>query len=1036
MQIRTAPEKLSNTKLSTSDKIIKELKKDNSWPIELVPQSIYRKLATHDIFTEFAESNQVLCEQLRPFFLTDTKKSFSKTQLKTKIDSLQGDGKLFYNSPTDNNLLEYLANALIYKAFLMDAQDQIPQDEVNKYKQKIPSENLEKLEKQQKKVDECLNNRDEKKRELVNAEQEVKNLDKSHEEYEAECRELEIEYKKICGQELYDKDCANIYNEVEVLCKELKKDFETLESNKSDPNEDVDPDEYEKTENCLKNAKQYNEARRKLEKYEKIDALKKDLSNANSELDKARKDYKNLEGYEDFIKCAAHIRDYKKLDYKVSVHIRFTRTMNALNAYTEENFNTENLRTYGKPNQETGVADEYGWRILKRLNIMKLERGKINRYVTVQNGGIYTSLVGRSKVTNKLKNERTKFNFKNKTTTKDRDAEPIWDFQNSTDDYTLEQRIKDSCDNFNKKIEYHIISTYANYYCANNVLKKKGSGENTRLYLNYVYNPEGKTKKLEVPCSIEDEKMEQEALLHVMTQSYGGGKTYDLSSDDGFTYKQIKIVNRPQVDMIGFLYAIRKNEIAVSPMENGFHSSMWSGKKVQAAGVLAAWNGKLIAVDNQSGHYQPNWYLLYMAWKPFYENEHNIFHKKAIVGIAVPIGDKAYNQFFGVNEFMDLAKKDFEIGATVKEVSKYIKNLDSIRPPNGKGFKLTDQSQFLECNDVLTTVHLYRYTYQVWPDEKLVKDISRHFIDMLNYNWDVILPGFENAYKLFLGKKILFWRAKKIESVFKDRSTKLKAAINKIKNPDQLQKEEKEKYDVLTTAKEHYKEIFSKIKIKPDLTNEEKFELIESAADIYYANEAYSELVEKVPDDLSIKKCQDKIDAWANLIEPPLKAKADRRVGLDIEAWKTYLPGPLLSNEGENYPGKRDEDDLGNAVDVTSEIEPVAKAKLLHLVDTSSIPKTPSAQTPQIQPTAQPQQQKKPPPVPNKGNRPPSKKTPTQSTAQPQQPKQPPPEEQQQQPKKTQQTVGCRLCNCSAYAENKWKPGYCQCQHYREDHNG
>jgi hypothetical protein len=307
---------------------------------------------------------------------------------------------------------------------------------------------------------------------------------------------------------------------------------------------------------------------------------------------------------------------------------------------------------------------------------------------------------------------------------------------------------------------------------------------------------------------------------------------------------------------------------------------------------------------------------------------------------------------------------------------------------------------------------------------------------MLNYNWDVILPGFENAYKLFLGKKILFWRAKKIESVFKDRSTKLKAAINKIKNPDQLQKEEKEKYDVLTTAKEHYKEIFSKIKIKPDLTNEEKFELIESAADIYYANEAYSELVEKVPDDLSIKKCQDKIDAWANLIEPPLKAKADRRVGLDIEAWKTYLPGPLLSNEGENYPGKRDEDDLGNAVDVTSEIEPVAKAKLLHLVDTSSIPKTPSAQTPQIQPTAQPQQQKKPPPVPNKGNRPPSKKTPTQSTAQPQQPKQPPPEEQQQQPKKTQQTVGCRLCNCSAYAENKWKPGYCQCQHYREDHNG
>ena len=94
---------LSHTKLCTCAKIKEKLKGDN-WTIQLRPQSIYKILGTHPIFVEFADSNQALCKQLRPFFLTkgQTPKPFNKQQLKDHIDSLKD--KISYTTPTDNKL--------------------------------------------------------------------------------------------------------------------------------------------------------------------------------------------------------------------------------------------------------------------------------------------------------------------------------------------------------------------------------------------------------------------------------------------------------------------------------------------------------------------------------------------------------------------------------------------------------------------------------------------------------------------------------------------------------------------------------------------------------------------------------------------------------------------------------------------------------------------------------------------------------------------------------------------------------------------
>ncbi|UCC98954.1 MAG: hypothetical protein JSW66_03520, partial [Phycisphaerales bacterium] len=151
MLIRKAPEKLSNTKLSPCGDIIKNLSGDN-WNIKIRPHSIYNKLAEHPIFQEFAYSNQALCKKLRPFY----EKLPNENGLKSKLDSLQD--KISYTSPRENNLPEYLANLLWYKAFLLDAKSQIPQARTNEYSRKIGPENIKKLQDQEEKVEKCEEN--------------------------------------------------------------------------------------------------------------------------------------------------------------------------------------------------------------------------------------------------------------------------------------------------------------------------------------------------------------------------------------------------------------------------------------------------------------------------------------------------------------------------------------------------------------------------------------------------------------------------------------------------------------------------------------------------------------------------------------------------------------------------------------------------------------------------------------------------------------------------------------------------------------
>ena len=407
------------------------------------------------------------------------------------------------------------------------------------------------------------------------------------------------------------------------------------------------------------------------------------------------------------------------LDYKLSIHLRFTRSMCALNAYTEANFTPEILRMHYTPYHETGAQDMFCRMIIKRVNLMKLARGAINRYVTCRPGvistindretrdSIYTTPLFRLDRFMTYDPELSKYRSSpGPVSDKSYDGKPIWFSLNATTN-SLSDRIQQSCKEFNHQIVKSVISTYGNYYKINNVLHIKEDG---RLYLNYKND----SNTLKIPLEELKPDEAREARLHVPIISGNMPTTIG-----GNAYEEIKFPsNRGVRDIYGLLYGIRKGSIAVSLPESRFHSCIWSGKAVQATGILCAWNGKIIAVDNMSGHYKPNWYLLYRAWEPFYQK--GIFHDDAMIGIIVKKPGSFDNQFLKAKAFMKLAKRSFPIGETLQELERHEQEMK----------KVTEQKDKEDCENVVKSYPMSDYP-GIWDDKNSRDDLAANFIEMM-----------------------------------------------------------------------------------------------------------------------------------------------------------------------------------------------------------------------------------------------------------------------------------------------------------------
>jgi len=123
---------------------------------------------------------------------------------------------------------------------------------------------------------------------------------------------------------------------------------------------------------------------------------------------------------------------------------------------------------------------------------------------------------------------------------------------------------------------------------------------------------------------------------------------------------EIGIRNDQTTDLqYGYLYVMRENSIVVYENEKGFHSQGGGYQSIQAAGLLAADDGKIVAIDNASGHYAPNYQLLWQAVKKI--DGAGAFANGAVVGVGYPHGGQDYwnELFFPVGEFLSLAAAGF-----------------------------------------------------------------------------------------------------------------------------------------------------------------------------------------------------------------------------------------------------------------------------------------------------------------------------------------------------------------------------------------
>ena len=98
-----------------------------------------------------------------------------------------------------------------------------------------------------------------------------------------------------------------------------------------------------------------------------------------------------------------------------------------------------------------------------------------------------------------------------------------------------------------------------------------------------------------------------------------------------------------------------------------FHSALANSEPVEAAGILVAEAGRVVAIDNRSGHYQPTFRQLVTAVKFLHTN--SVLEFDAFVSLYVSEHDAMY---FTPAEFIDVAHgglRYFETAAKISEIA-------------------------------------------------------------------------------------------------------------------------------------------------------------------------------------------------------------------------------------------------------------------------------------------------------------------------------------------------------------------------------
>jgi hypothetical protein len=145
----------------------------------------------------------------------------------------------------------------------------------------------------------------------------------------------------------------------------------------------------------------------------------------------------------------------------------------------------------------------------------------------------------------------------------------------------------------------------------------------------------------------------------------------------------------------GSLYAIDAASNMYCFGTSKFHSALTNSAPVEAAGILVAEAGRVFAIDNRSGHYQPGFRQLLRAVK--YLKSNLVLEPDAFVSLYVTMDDAMY---FSPEDFIALAEgglRYVETAAKIAEIAqKYARRLPV--PPQHADLIPAKLSDFPRCS--------------------------------------------------------------------------------------------------------------------------------------------------------------------------------------------------------------------------------------------------------------------------------------------------------------------------------------------------
>jgi hypothetical protein len=122
----------------------------------------------------------------------------------------------------------------------------------------------------------------------------------------------------------------------------------------------------------------------------------------------------------------------------------------------------------------------------------------------------------------------------------------------------------------------------------------------------------------------------------------------------------------------GTLYAMRgPDTMRCYPADGKFHTALFESESTSAAGLLVANEGRVIAIDNRSGHYQPGYRQLQTAVQ--YLSKVGVFDADAFVSVHVGDTDALY---FSPDGFLRAAGSGMNFSVVARLVHQRAKQFD------------------------------------------------------------------------------------------------------------------------------------------------------------------------------------------------------------------------------------------------------------------------------------------------------------------------------------------------------------------------